>query len=363
MPRRGKAPSAVTIRPASPGGACRPCLSPAFPLRGCAARLYSACSRKRAANHAGSRCPRPRAVVPLKEPCDAPFEVDSRLPCRGPFPRRRGLCQEYQVKFTRASKVGDKYRITIASTSKSSMKMTPEMPGMPSGTQEFAVDFAADVEVLAVDSSGQVTKEALKIARLARTAEGQTTQVLAAGDEVVAQVEGGEKSFTVKGAPASMEQAGTLMGLVQLATGGLTEDDMFAPSSAKKVGDSWPVNRAAIARSLAEDGNAVPEANITGTVKLLGVTKVGGVDCLDIQGDVKCTGLSATFPGLTAEKGEFAMTFSGKYPVDLALPALEGDQATSMSMAAKGQGEPGTPDMRVEMSGEETRKVKIEPAK
>lgn len=273
------------------------------------------------------------------------------------------FAQEYQVRFTRASKVGDKYRISIAATNVSSMKMTPEMPGMPSGKQEFAFDFASDVEVLAVDSSGQVTKETLKVVRFARTSGGETTQILAAGDDVVAQVENGEKTFTIKGAPADMEQAAALMGLVQLATGGLTEDDMFAPSGPKKVGDSWPVNRAAIAKSLAEDGSSIPEGNITGTVKLAGVTKVGGVDCLDVQGDVKCTGLSATFPGLTAEKGEFAMTFSGKYPVDAALPVLEGDQATSMSMAAKGQGEPGTPDMRVEMSGEETRKVRIEPAK
>ena len=114
-------------------------------------------------------------------------------------------------------------------------------------------------------------------------------------------------------------------------------DAVFGTSEKKKVGDSWPIDAEAAAKGLADTGLQIPADKIKGELTLHGVVERDGVKCLDIRGEMLLMEMKAPMPpGIEVTDSGGKATFSGLFPVDEKISALEQNMSMNFTMKASG---------------------------
>ena len=149
-----------------------------------------------------------------------------------------------------------------------------------------------DKEMLAVDAEDDAAAEKTIVRSWTRTrVDGKEEQVMPPGTEVVARAPAAgsdEPEYTLNGRPAPQDKRAQL-DLIAHVSGPdqkWHEQEMYGSSEPRKVGESWPVNAAAVAANLRRhDGQQVTDADVSGTVTLTGVETINDIPCLRLEGE------------------------------------------------------------------------------
>lgn len=239
----------------------------------------------------------------------------------------------FRVKLTRPWHPGDRYKFTSSVTTTNLLALNGAWPA-GNGSGKCRVDLVSEVTVLDVNGRGGSTKELHKIIKFTRTEGGASTEILKQGDEITASLEKRERVFRRGKEPVSSEEAQVLSVVIAFDSRRAMDDEVFGTDGYRKIGDSWPVNPEAMARDV-RDECQVKKEDISGTVKLAGVSKIEGTECLCIEADVKLSHIVAPMPKRSVLKSaSMGMVFSGKYPVDPSLPAIESSSTVTSTATA-----------------------------
>jgi hypothetical protein len=225
---------------------------------------------------------------------------------------------DYVIRFTRPSKIGDRFRLDAKGTTRESERITVGGQ-VQTDDKDLSVHLVAAATVLAVDSQSNATRIEYVIQTCEKTEGGKTEQVLAAGRKVIAESDAqGKTEFMVDGDPA-LDDISKALGVVISAhtPGSPTDDDIFGTTERKKVGDTWGINTRTAATYLSKAGLGVSADNLKGTVSLDAVKMVGGVKALSLTTHMSAEGMTMELPEfLQIEKSSMAGEFTSLVPVD-----------------------------------------------
>jgi len=225
---------------------------------------------------------------------------------------------DYVIRFTRPSKIGDRFRLDAKGTTRESERITVGGQ-VQTDEKDLSVHLIAAATVLAVDSQSNATRIEYVIQTCEKTEGGKTEQVLAAGRKVIAESDAqGKTEFMVDGDPA-LDDISKALGVVISAhtPGSPTDDDIFGTTERKKVGDTWSINTRTAATYLSKAGLGVSADNLKGTVSLDAVKTVGGVKALSLTTHMSAEGMTMELPEfLQIEKSSMAGEFTSLVPVD-----------------------------------------------
>jgi hypothetical protein len=155
----------------------------------------------------------------------------------------------------------------------------------------FAIELKATAEIVEVDDKGRDLKVTYVIEKCVKSAGEKDEEILPKGTVVTAAIAQSHKDTAYSiadGKKLTEEQKEALDLVADLPPpNAALADDLYGPKEPQKIGDSWPVNASAMAEDLKRnDFQAKPDA-ISGTVKLNGLEKANGVQCLNITGEMK----------------------------------------------------------------------------
>ncbi len=266
------------------------------------------------------------------------------------------VAQEYQVNLAPALKAGFKYHKTATAKTHTALEVKMGAQVLQSQTQDMNYDFEGDLTVLEVDAKGQTTKVNVRIVKLTQSTPAGAANLLPEGTEVVAAMVGAKPTFTSAGSPVAPSVETALIYFADLSAGEVTMDDALGTKTPRKVGDTWPVDKDALARAMSAQSqgamNISPD-DVSGDVKLAGVTKVDNVECLAVEAVVKLTnmdkamGMGQMAPGATFDKAEGTITLSAKCPVSATAPALENSSHSTVALHGTIPTAPGQPSAQM----------------
>jgi hypothetical protein len=184
---------------------------------------------------------------------------------------------------------------------------------------EYRVTFVGRASVLEIDTKQRPLKIAFTVERFTKTEGGVANELLKPGMIILA--DGSQKSPISLRDGSLEEPAREAFGLVYSThtPGDATDDEVFGTPELRAVGERWPMNSGLASESLKKSGMAVSPEHLSGTVSILATDRVGGIDCLNIRGEMQSDGF--VFEGapseLTATHANMSAVFSGCYPSDV----------------------------------------------
>jgi len=273
---------------------------------------------------------------------------------------------DYQIKLIRPAKVGAEYKVAVAAEQAMKNVTKEGDKVVKEEANKMSVDFAAAVKVVEVDKNGEPSKVSMTVDKCVVKIGAAEQSPIAKGTVVVGSVKNNHDVFEVGGKAVDPDAAEILAMVVSLGKGGTSDDETFGAKDRKKVGDKWDVNAAAFAKGGEESGIAVSKDDVKGTVTLVKAETMGTVDCLDIQGDVTVGKIVPPMPippGFKVEKAALQAHLGGKFPVDLALPAVEQSMGMNMTTVVKGKPAADGPEITVESTVSQTKTTQLTYAK
>lgn len=267
--------------------------------------------------------------------------------------------ETYEIRFSRPVKPGSTWKVRVVATGKRVMTMKAGEETIGEQAEEFSVEFESQVTVMEVDANGESVKETHTVSKCVKTEDGEDKVLLQPGTVLLAGVEDSEEVFEINGQRVSDEIADVLDLIISLSTNETTDDDVFGSEKRRKVGESWEVNREAMAADLNEDDMAVKPENISGTATLVEVVEYEGKQCLKLQSDLFVEGFSVEMlTGLEITQSRMEGFFGGYFPTDNVSMPSGTNMWMKMRITAKGRPNPDGPEVTVEMRGELAREVR-----
>jgi hypothetical protein len=220
--------------------------------------------------------------------------------------------EAFTIKFAVLPKVGDVIEFN-GSSDKSEKTVWQGLAGKDED-KSLKVKVQGKSKVVNIDTKGRESRTELTFTSFTANKGTGDKQILPANIVVVRELQpGGLLNYQRKDGGALPGEAREVLGDV---LGKTTDDDdndadaLFSTTGKKVMGDSWPVNKAVLAKSFNKGAGGlltVKEENVSGTVKLANVTKEAGVTYLDFDIDIS---INFNIPAKDIGNG-FTMTATG----------------------------------------------------
>jgi hypothetical protein len=248
------------------------------------------------------------------------------------------FAQEYAVKLSRPSRVGMKCHVTARGTEREERSLVAS--GRTNHTENaFDVDLAAESEVLQVDSEGHVTKASFTLENCLKTSKQGREQLFPKGTAIIASSQEGKTVFSTRdGQPIPPAESKVLSVVISVHNGGSDDDEVFGTAARQKVGNTWPAKADVALRDLAKKMPGMTLSAPEGSTRLVGTTKVDGVDCLELSAELRMRATPANLPPeMKILQNELAANSAGAYPVDPSRQPLTLTVEFTMKMATSGK--------------------------
>jgi hypothetical protein len=266
---------------------------------------------------------------------------------------------DYVIRLTRPSKVGDRVRIDARGSTREQERITVG-DQVQKDDKDLSVHLVAAATILAVDSKADATRIEYLIESCQKTSAGKTEEVLPAGKRVVAESNAEDETvFTVDGDPALEDISKALAVVISAHTPGApTDDEIFGTSERKRVGDTWTIHTATTAAYLSKAGLKVSPENLKGTVSLDAAKTVGSVKALALSAHLSAQGMTMDAPDfMQLEKSSMKGEFNALVPVDPDVTSYLPSKLT-MQIVFKARGQ--KPDTGSPVTIEETMDMSVE---
>lgn len=223
----------------------------------------------------------------------------------------------YEIVLVRPVTVGATYGIVASGTNEEKLVVSRGPEIIDEQTTATRVELAATASVLEIDELSQPLKIRFAIERCAVTRDGGTSELLAAGTELVVELVNGSKQFTIGGEPVADDVAAALALIHSLTSSDELNDEIFGTRETKRVGGSWPINAASAAEWLGKMGFMISAENVRGKSTLAGVERDGGGDALRIETRFTIDDLGLPpLPGFLIDESAMTIRMTGTFPTD-----------------------------------------------
>lgn len=251
--------------------------------------------------------------------------------------------QDYEIKLVRPPKVGQKYTMTVEGAMVRTA--TLKVAGQPAGKQDtgYGVVLAGTVEVLAVNADGEEGKAACTVTKCVRVTPEGEAELVPAGRVVTAEGGKEDTTFTLDQGELSDEAKEALELVFRMGEeDGFNDDKIYGTAERQPVGGSWPVNAQAASDEAKADDFLFEPADISASLKVEKVEKVGDVECLRIGGQTEIRKFTAEAPPeMTFEAGSLKAKYSGLFPVDTSVGVLAETMSVTHAVTFRGKNAAG----------------------
>ena len=272
-----------------------------------------------------------------------------------------GHARDFEIRLNRARSVGDQLRIVASAQAIETTKSSVDgEPGAAKASRRH-VRLEADVEVLAVDREGAVTKSAWTLRKFMGAVDGKLVEPIPTDGVVVAETRGAETVFQARGWTLSPKVQKLLDLVIEThVEGAPSDDEALGTRDRKKLGERWPVNKDAMIKGLAREGLTIDKDALTGTTGITRFRNVGGVSCLHIEGNVSVKGFGAPLaPGAKMVSSKLEFHMAGDYPLDTSLPPLSHKLTSQRTIQMRTPSPEGGKEMQVDVSTTSTAEQSI----
>jgi len=220
---------------------------------------------------------------------------------------------------------------------------------IPGSSEGFKVELTGEATVLEADAKGNVTRALIKVDTLVRVVGLRRDEMLDAGTIVTESRAGARQRFQI----GDKDVAPLIKDLLEVVLAETTDlevpsdDELMGTRERKKVGDSWPVAREALARFLSRDKDInmdVKPGDVEGSGRFTALEKVDGLECQRIDVAFTFAGTPrldpAAPPGAAAR---VTVTMSSLLPVDTRLDALAETSQLTMTYTVDAMRREGRP--------------------
>jgi len=227
--------------------------------------------------------------------------------------------KDYEIRFSRPSKVGDTYRLSANSRKKETAIVSKDGNVLQKKSEDKQATLQAVVEILKVNKTGNALKKSVTIEKFV---DGQSNALLEKGQTVTAQTIENKTVFRIDGKPLPEKARAALADIVKTKTSSVNDDMVFGTKTRRQVGDSWKINTKAAAKDLKE--MQVKPKDLSGTVTFKAVEQHKGQECLRLSGVMTVKSLPQVGPlkklldqGFEIRDPVMTMKFGGLFPTDL----------------------------------------------
>ncbi|GAB4139695.1 MAG: hypothetical protein Tsb009_08760 [Planctomycetaceae bacterium] len=219
----------------------------------------------------------------------------------------------YRIQLFRPAKPGDVYRLVATETKKQLMVISRDGKIQSTKSENLVTKFEGDVTILKVDEKGNTTSKMVVVESFV---DGKNNPILKKGAVIIADTIDGKTVYRLKEGQISQQARERLSNIIRTKSKNKRNDDeTFGSKSLRRIGEEWPVQKAAIASELKVDPQFV-----TGTVQLGKRHKIRNVDCLKINAQVKIKSFPEiqkfTQRGYRVVSPVIVVKLSGDFPVD-----------------------------------------------
>ena len=268
---------------------------------------------------------------------------------------------DYEIKVSRAFKVGDKYHIHGTGMSNTTAKTTSGTPA-PDDTKQFRMEIDADVEVLAVNARGGETKRSYLIGKCVKLGDGDASkEILAKGRTLVAETKGNKTVFSLDGGPVTDEIADVLNVAIITDRDNAIDLTLFDPPAREHVGDTWLASPEALAAAHKKQGVELKPEDIGGRGKLESLSKVQDIDCLvaTLELTLKLPPPKSADQRFEVTSKDSSWTLQLSLPMNSPQPPVQSKRTTIVT--TKFNSKPGNPPQSMESTTTESFEVKQTP--
>jgi len=248
--------------------------------------------------------------------------------------------QDFAIHLSPPLAAGQRY--LASGTLQLDQEITPEQ-GPGTGEKHFLAHFEIAVRANEVTPRGNLRQAVLTIRKLEQQSGGSTIVLLPPGDEVTARRVGGKLVFEKSGHDLGEE----LSTVFHLVTEGRrdekpTDDQAFGTQARRRVGESWPVNAAAVADLLSE-AFVIDPKDVVGTTTLTGQGQMQGKPSVELRTQVEIRKGSRVAGLPTGGDLELVLTDTRVLPEDASFFAHREDASIDMSLHLSSKNEAGAP--------------------
>src|SRR5438445_2840318 len=204
----------------------------------------------------------------------------------------RAAEKEYEIRIHRPDKAGMKFDVAITSALKREVVTTIDAKPTKDPEEVIAIELKAVAEIVEVDDKGRDLKVTYVVEKCVRAAGEKDEEVLPKGKIFTAAIapDGKKTVYTAADGKLTDEQIEALDLVADLPPpNAALADELYGPKGPQKIGASWSVNPSTMAEDLKRHEYQVKPDAISGTVKLNGLEKANGIQCLNITGEMKVT--------------------------------------------------------------------------
>jgi hypothetical protein len=269
--------------------------------------------------------------------------------------------QDYEIKLVRPPAVGQKYTMTAEGAIVRASTLKLDGREARKTDNGYGVRLEGTVEVLAVNADGEEGKATCTVVKCVRTTRDGETELVPAGRVITA--EGGKADTTYSldqgELPDDVKEALRLVFRMG-EEDGYNDDKIYGTAQRQPVGGSWPLDPKLASEEAKADEMVFDPADISGSLSIEKVERVGDVECLRIGGTTEIKKFTAKPPtGMTFETGSLKAKYSGLFPVDTKLGVLAETMSVTQSATLRGKtnaGQDAVIESKVQRATEMSRK-------
>jgi hypothetical protein len=219
----------------------------------------------------------------------------------------------YSIKLDRRLKSGDMFTLIVQGNRKQTTTVRLDDKVKSEKESHYAFEFQGFVNVLAVDEQGQPDKQQVTVGRFVKKEDnGSDTTLIEPGSKITEDhSNGADPTYAIDSGELSKEAREGLTSILA-GKGRQPFDRTFGNSSKVTPQTEWPVNTEEEAKFLTQNGLRINASNLSGTVKLIGVRSIDGVDCQQVWSTVRAENFAPPDTGDVTQ----IHTFDGFFPLD-----------------------------------------------
>jgi hypothetical protein len=254
--------------------------------------------------------------------------------------------RKYAIKLSRPSKVGDKFHLHARGV-RTGQNTISAGTRTARSTNDVEVELDGNIEVLETDAIHKISKMSCTVETSVVKSNGVSARWPTSGTVIVVERNPSRDKFFINGTPLPDQRASTLSLVLWLNVMAGDSDDLFGTDGLKKVGDSWPYHAERLNDS---------SSHRTGNVRLVGVTNVNGIACLEIEARLQSTNIDSNFSTGTGKlrSANEEYTFNQLVPVDPARPHIReiGTEKALVTMDMPAPKGPAMKEVTMEVTSE-----------
>jgi len=258
------------------------------------------------------------------------------------FVVQTAFAQPQAIYGVRPMKVGEKFRLVGSTENTKKRSVNAAGEGQPDLDLTFSLEYAYDVEVLAV-ADGLPTRQRCTISRLiSNTGDGKRSMLGGPPVVIAYRHDNGFTKIDVESGTLSDEALGALYDVIHLEAQRFTPEVLVASPQPRSIGETWPIAPDVAISFLSERKLDVDPQSVRATARLVSVETIGGVTHQKLEATLTSDRLklAGVLPdGLAMTKSNLEANLTIILPQDSAQPVS--GLTTEMTVSYAGSGGQG----------------------